>query len=375
MMRKQATSLAVTYALCLSIVLVTVRGAFGVRTLASNIIPVPEIKVDGWIEGRATWYSSPWVGGCGYGHLDNYPFKSNAIAAMPDVMPEYPGSCGRCFEIKCRGIQAISADGSVNLNRMNACYDTNKTIVIKITDTCPCDGNQKWCCGDMPHFDLGLNAFARLSQPGEGIIGLYWRPIPCDAAFEGNTATQQQYDEMNNILAAGADPNVFMDGNIGIGWIKTIYGDANRAMYTYNPSLKNFSDGSVALCDSYQQYGGFDFHTGPDKSQVLTFSESKAVEFWSLTSDGVPDVAFRVANLMKGSCKNDIHLKDGVTGDTNGQWSRFYFSLSAFDCTGTVTIGDLNRIQWENRSNSNVSLCIKNIRLLPKDYSAASAGR
>lgn len=24
-------------------------------------------------------------------------------------------------------------------------------------------GNQKWCCGDMPHFDLGNKAFAKLA--------------------------------------------------------------------------------------------------------------------------------------------------------------------------------------------------------------------
>jgi hypothetical protein len=49
-----------------------------------------------------------------------------AVAAMPDVFPDYAGSCGRCYEIKCRGIQAVAADGSVNLDRQDACYDTSK---------------------------------------------------------------------------------------------------------------------------------------------------------------------------------------------------------------------------------------------------------
>ena len=40
-----------------------------------------------------------------------------AIKLQPDVFPDYEGMCGRCYEIKCRGIQAISADGTVDLDR------------------------------------------------------------------------------------------------------------------------------------------------------------------------------------------------------------------------------------------------------------------
>lgn len=117
----------------------------------------------------------------------------------------------------------------------------------------------------------------------------------------------------------------------------------------------------------------FDFHTGPAKPTVSTFAVSKAVEFWALTGDGTPDMAFRVANLMEGSCQNDVHLSNGVTGDTQGQWSRFYFDLSKFGCTGKITIQDLNRVQWENRGSSNVSLCVNDIRLVPADQQSAVA--
>lgn len=191
--------------------------------------PVPEVVVDGWIEGRATWYNSPWVGACGYGRLDHYQFGYDAIAAMANVsatssthsdvqkstsisrnaflllvdtqvMPEYPGSCGRCFEIKCRGFQAVSADGSINLNRYNACYDTNHSIIIKVTDTCPCDGNANWCCGDMPHFDLGIDAFSRLASAGQGIIGLYYRSVPCEAVDHNGSYTTAQEQELQKDL-------------------------------------------------------------------------------------------------------------------------------------------------------------------------------
>lgn len=186
-----------------------------------------------------------------------------------------------------------SADGSVDLDRRNACYDTSKRIVIKIVDTCPCQGNevgalpcsmrtnqslqghvqkgrhalhaamrawgpslplsacltdpgrpQKWCCGDagLVHFDLSDGAFRKLAPQvgmkggtardaaprvawlayscracalvgrltaatpkpsphhtlatpptlqGKGIIGLAWRPVPCEAAASNGTASSE----------------------------------------------------------------------------------------------------------------------------------------------------------------------------------------
>ena len=56
-----------------------------------------------------------------------------------------PCAAPRCYEVRCRGIQAVSAEGSVRLDRMDACYPGGKPIVIKIVDTCPCNGNEKVC--------------------------------------------------------------------------------------------------------------------------------------------------------------------------------------------------------------------------------------
>lgn len=120
---------------------------------------------------------------------------------------------------------------------------------------------------------------------------------------------------------------MFVGGRIGVGWQKTVYGDALKAMYTYDSSIKKFDDGSVALCtgeprrrrrcrvdpsacsarrllpphhSDVEKYGGFDFHSHNPK--ISTFSEAKAIEFWAQTgAGGVPDMAFRVANLMRAS--------------------------------------------------------------------------
>jgi len=82
------------------------------------------------------------------------------------AMMGYASSCGRCFEIKCRGTQITSGDGSVNTDRSNACFDENKSVIIKIVDTCPCNGNEKWCCGDQDHFDVGKEVFKKVSLTG-----------------------------------------------------------------------------------------------------------------------------------------------------------------------------------------------------------------
>lgn len=57
-------------------------------------------------------FEHPHTGSCGYGRLDGYAFGRDAVAAMPDVNPDWKaGSCGRCYELKCRGIRARRYDG------------------------------------------------------------------------------------------------------------------------------------------------------------------------------------------------------------------------------------------------------------------------
>lgn len=48
--------------------------------------------------------------------------------------------------------------------------------------------------------------------------------------------------------AMGASTSVFVEGELGLGWKKTVYGDQKRAMYTYDSSVVEFSDNSAALC-------------------------------------------------------------------------------------------------------------------------------
>lgn len=46
------------------------------------------------------------------------------------------------------------------LDRTGVCFNANASVVVRITDTCPCVypnnaySNRRWCCGDMDHLDI-----------------------------------------------------------------------------------------------------------------------------------------------------------------------------------------------------------------------------
>eukprot|EP01025_Chloroclados_australasicus_P005131 TRINITY_DN11455_c0_g1_i1.p1 TRINITY_DN11455_c0_g1~~TRINITY_DN11455_c0_g1_i1.p1 ORF type:complete len:540 (+),score=63.16 TRINITY_DN11455_c0_g1_i1:199-1818(+) len=148
----------------------------------------------GWKEGRATFYGNEWwlwdihQGSCGYGYLCPEEGTGWDITALPDVHPRYAASCGRCYEVKCRP-STFNDNYGVQLDRTqqwNTCIDPSASVVVTVTDTCPCYyaenfySNQRWCCGDMDHFDLSVWAFEKLADMKWGVIGMSYREVPCD---------------------------------------------------------------------------------------------------------------------------------------------------------------------------------------------------
>ncbi len=73
------------------------------------------------------------------------------------------------------------------LDRSSVCYDTSASLIIQVTDICPCEyppnaySNKRWCCGDMPHLDLSTFAFEKLADTDLGVIGIEYRFVskPC----------------------------------------------------------------------------------------------------------------------------------------------------------------------------------------------------
>lgn len=154
-----------------------------------------------WKNGRATFYGldgwSIHQGACGFGYQwpDIYPGFD--VVAISDASSEFGGSCGRCYEVKCRNADFTDGYGKP-IERSSACYDESKSVVVRAVDACPCNypgnaySNSRWCCGDggagEAHMDLSIWAFEKLASTSIGVMGLSYREVPCSYA-PSNVAT------------------------------------------------------------------------------------------------------------------------------------------------------------------------------------------
>jgi expansin (peptidoglycan-binding protein) len=78
-------------------------------------------------------------------------------------------ACGQCFEVRCTGSAYLA----------NACVQGG-SVVVEVTDQCPCAGNEGYCCdASLVHFDLSPGAFAKIADPGAGVISTQYRPVAC----------------------------------------------------------------------------------------------------------------------------------------------------------------------------------------------------
>lgn len=127
---------------------------------------------------------------------------------MSRVLVVSPGSCGKCFEVRCRTgtIQYQNEDLTTDTLRRvvvpglkdpegrewpglrpdmdpsiwwTKCRNEDTSIVITIIDSCPCTyiggRRQKFCCGPLDHFDLSYWAFNKLAHPAYGLMMLEYR--------------------------------------------------------------------------------------------------------------------------------------------------------------------------------------------------------
>lgn len=141
-----------------------------------------------WQTGRATFYGTDaWSihkGSCMFGYLDYRRATGWDVVAISDVAQDYRGSCGKCKEVKCKNMSFKDGYGQW-LDRSSVCFDESSSVVVMVTDTCPCHypnnyhSNKRWCCGDMYHLDLSIWAFEKLADTKWGVIATTWRDVPC----------------------------------------------------------------------------------------------------------------------------------------------------------------------------------------------------
>ena len=146
------------------------------------------------------------------------PFDQTYAAAAADANPDFPGSCGRCYEVGCvPGV--VPKDyhddkGSMTpFKTMEHFYmpkvdqdlhDTqgrkwlgnpwekeglqgalcwgNETTWVRIVDSCPPNPLSPWCKADSTvfHFDMSYWAFEKLAHPLYGVMPIRFRPVDCE---------------------------------------------------------------------------------------------------------------------------------------------------------------------------------------------------
>ncbi|GMH39372.1 hypothetical protein BSKO_07270 [Bryopsis sp. KO-2023] len=323
---------------------------------ASGGVPGPQegkSEPSAWRIGRATYYGDePWAwsiheGSCGYGDIwEDEPLGWD-VAALPDVHYEFAGSCGKCYEVACNPMGFNDNYGN-HLDRNNVCQDSSKSVVVKITDTCPCNyatnsySNKRWCCGDMDHFDLSIWAFEKLAEKKWGVIGLKYRPVPCD--YEpSNPAPKPQHphhgppppeprpwwlpkkqnDQVHptpsspRISPHPKEPRSLFHGGIQNGWF-TKQWNAKKVPGWTGPS------GGDAFCAQVYPHGAIGL-----ESNGGDFWGRVSMELWFRTDDGVPDVKLQLAGYKECGM---LELKDlQPTGDKVNGFSRYMVYLGLFD--------------------------------------------
>jgi hypothetical protein len=114
-------------------------------------------------------------------------------------------SCGECYEVQCVPGTVVDRWGE-QLSRWDTCTGGDgggafgpggagvdpipQTALVKVVDSCPCfhdnyASNQRWCCGDVPHIDLGEEAFEFLADKKKGVIRARWRRVDCEKRGNG----------------------------------------------------------------------------------------------------------------------------------------------------------------------------------------------
>jgi hypothetical protein len=55
-----------------------------------------------------------------------------------DQAPDYSSSCGKCKEVRCKPMRFADLYGQVLDRKDGVCYNLYASVVVMITDTCPC---------------------------------------------------------------------------------------------------------------------------------------------------------------------------------------------------------------------------------------------
>jgi len=134
-----------------------------------------------------TRYWDGQMGACGCGTGDTSPFAWQYTKLTAAGSPPIFGSgtwcgsgCGKCFQLTPTGVGA---------SPIGAGSPNTKSVVIKVTNLCPPDGNAQWCSYDVnsygydAHFDLmDYNMNGLITSMGWDNPEVTYQEVDCDAS-------------------------------------------------------------------------------------------------------------------------------------------------------------------------------------------------
>eukprot|EP00775_Hariotina_reticulata_P013960 gene13960-14074_t len=322
-------------------------------------------------------------GSCGYTDVTpNGPKLSMAkelYAAAADANADYAGSCGRCYEVRCKTGVPQNNGRPIQVSDLKyyrpylipddagrdwpgnpyleddlffvRCWDDSKSVKVKISDSCQCKyfikysgevRTQNWCCGGNNHFDLSFWAFQQLAHPSYGVMPIEYRPVACD--------TDQPLDPLPGYV----NTTIYWRG-VQAGWGWRPYFAKN----TYLTAAGAGYQGNAATCATLSQNGAIAFfcrgcskegYQPFTKGQYLFFSvrsntQSKDPYASSTPPGKMPQLKVFLSNDDKSQfCNKDVVLTPSLSGlyIEEGGFFHFAIPLETWEC-GKGSVGGVGK--------------------------------
>ncbi|WIA23970.1 hypothetical protein OEZ85_013605 [Tetradesmus obliquus] len=394
----------------------------------------------GWKRGRITYYGAPKsvaaaydpsrgegsfgilaYGSCGYTNEGGaLPFPRTQYAASADGSPDFPGSCGRCYDIRCKTGRVLNNQGqpiqitngfyegdkfrpylpAINPNvpdtkgrafpgnpapngsQTTRCYAGSPTIRIRIADSCPCTQvlkdsapgvaaggetrTQTWCCStqDVRHFDVSYDTFEQLAHPVYGVAMIEYRTVDCDSG----AALPEGYIDKSTIYSGGPRP----------GWSWFPYSSSNFTLIIPGAATPA---GTPSTCLSISPGGGLSFKCRECyKAGFQPFAGASAISFWirsntqssdPFASSTPPGQAPGLKLILQKQESGNYCASEPTTNTTApvataaGGWFQFSVPTSAFNCGGSgITLADVTQFELQNKNERNADVCIGEIKIV-----------
>ncbi|KAG2488344.1 hypothetical protein HYH03_013034 [Edaphochlamys debaryana] len=376
---------------------------------------------EGWIRARSSWYGTPkpfvdtfapsrgggesafgileW-GGCGYTNADgSLPFDKGEVSSYSDNDPDFPGSCGRCYEVRCvDGVVLGYQDKAVQYDNFYyypehgsavdtygrefpgnpaekdgyiyvKCWDPKASIRVHVIDICPCwyspKGQEPYeqpsCCyknstnprSGQHELDMSFWAYEKLAHPMYPEMMLDIRPVACDSG------AALQY------LPGYIERNTLYGDMVGTGW----------SWFPYETPTQNFNvtaagwglSGTTAACAEIAPSGGMTWWCRSCyKEGYQPFWDASAVTFW-IRNRFQPGTTLPLKVVVAQQeddtyCPGEAYLTAMSPSATGGDgWQQFTIPFEQWNCGDTKSTRD--KISFQNVGSGNTWFCIDDLKV------------